>query len=223
MLPRPRRGEPHRARGRTASPVSASLSLASRSVSFRRLPVVQARSSTTGSCLPALRRVWPLPAARNGPGKRQLVRQPIADRRGSSASAQPEPCCPREPDRPSRPGVLAPPGTARRPPISKSANAPLPFGLLLDEGCERPERPGGRGPLLDDGRKSSHRPGGHRGELREGQTVTATLAWGCRFEPTFCRAAGSILFCPWPNPERRFVTKSPISALNRLGPNLNNY
>ena len=83
------------------------------------------------------------------------------------------------PGRPSRPGVLAPPGTAQRPayPTSKSANAPLPFDPFLDEGCERPERLGGRGPLLDDGRKSPHRLGGCRGELRERQTVTATLAW----------------------------------------------
>ena len=75
----------------------------------------------------------------------------------------------------------SPPGTAQRPayPTSKSANAPLPFGPFLDEGCERPERLGGRGPLLDDGRKSSHRLGGHRGEFREGQTMTATLAWEC--------------------------------------------
>ena len=35
------------------------------------------------------------------------------EQRGSSASAQPEPC--RPPGRPSRPGVLAPPGTAQRP------------------------------------------------------------------------------------------------------------
>ena len=34
--------------------------------------------------------------------------------------------------------AYSPPGTARRPPILKSANAPLPFGSLLDEGCERP-------------------------------------------------------------------------------------
>ena len=189
MLPRPRRGEaePRRARRRTASPVSASLSMASCSVSFQRLPVVQARGSTTGSCLPALRRVWPFPAACNGsgpgerrPGSSVNQAQIIVDRRervlfrarpedrteqrGSSASVQPEPCHPREPGRPFRSGVFAPPGTAQRPayPTSKSANAPLPFGPFLDEGCERPERLGGRGPLLDDGRKSSHRLGGHR-------------------------------------------------------------
>ena len=108
-------------------------------------------------------------------------------------------------------------------PTSKSANAPLPFGPFLDEGCERPERLGGHGPLLDDGRKSPHRLGGCRGKFREGQTVTATLAWGCGFEPTFCRAARSILFCPVPNPERRFVTKLPISPSKRLSPDLNNY
>ena len=92
---------------------------------------------------------------------------------------------PREPGRPFRPDprctCRSPPGTTQRPayPTSKSANAPLPFGPFLDEGCERPERLGGRGPLLDDGRKSSHRLGGHRGEFREGQTMTATLAWEC--------------------------------------------
>ena len=119
MLLRPRRGEPRRARRRTASPVSASrVSIASCSLSFQRLPVVQARSSTTGSCLPTLRRVWPLPAACNGsgPGERRLVRQPIVDRRervlarpedrteqrGSSASAQPEPCHPTGPPLSSR-------------------------------------------------------------------------------------------------------------------------
>ena len=40
-------------------------------------------------------------------------------------------------------------------------------------------------------------------------------------------AVWSILFYPppptrWPNPERRFVTKSPISALKRLSSDLNN-
>ena len=175
-------------------------------------PTSASGGSTTGSCLPALRRVWPLPAACNGsgPGERRPGSQPSSTgeneslrvrktgQRGSSASAQPEPC--RPPGRPFRPGVLAPPGTTQRPayPTSKSANAPLPFGPFLDEGCERPERLGGRGPLLDDGRKSSHRLGGHRGEFREGQTMTATLAWGCGFEPTFCRVARSILFCPVP-------------------------
>ena len=47
------------------------------------------------------------------------ARPEIPDRteqRGSSASAQPEPCRPREPGRPFRPGVLAPPGTTQRPP-----------------------------------------------------------------------------------------------------------
>ena len=56
-------------------------SMTSCSLSFRRLPVVQARGSTTGSCLPALRRVWPLPEARNGPGERRPGSQPIVDRR----------------------------------------------------------------------------------------------------------------------------------------------
>ena len=106
------------------------------------------------------------------------------------------------------PAYLHHPAQRNDPPTSKSANALLPFGPFLDEGCERPERLGGRGPLLDDGRKSSHRLGGCRGEFREGQTMTATLAWGCGFEPTFCRVARSILFCPVPNPEQRFVTKS---------------
>ena len=168
-------------------------SMASCSLSFRRLPVVQARGSTTGSCLPTLRRVWPLPAACNGPGpgERRPGSQPIVDRRErflarpedrteqrrSSASAQPEPCRPTGPPLSSRRTCTTRHSAAPPPPTSKSANATFPFGPFLDEGCERPERPGGRGPLLDDGRKSPHRPGGHRGELREGQTVTATLAW----------------------------------------------
>ena len=120
MLPRPRRGEPRRARRRTASPVSASrmLFMASCSLSFRRLPVVQARGSTTGSCLPALRRVWPLPAACNGPGpgergvrpgsqplstgENESLRVRKTGQRGSSASAQPEPCRPTGPPLSSR-------------------------------------------------------------------------------------------------------------------------
>ena len=85
MLLRPRRGgtEPRRARQnrkrlRRFPPRG---SMASRSLSFQRLPVVQARGSTTGSCLPTLRRVWPLPAACNGPGERRPGSQPIVDRR----------------------------------------------------------------------------------------------------------------------------------------------
>ena len=108
MLLRPRRGEaePRRARRRTASPVSASrvhgLPLRFLPETARRFQ--QARGSTTGPCLPALRRVWPLPAARNGPGpgERRPGSQPSStgendslrvwktERRGSSASARPE-------------------------------------------------------------------------------------------------------------------------------------
>ena len=117
------------------------------------------------------------------------ARPEIPDRteqRGSSASVQPEPCHPREPGRPFRPGVFADHHPAQRndpllqPDLEIGERlGTLPFGPFLDEGCERPERLGGRGPLLDDGRKSSHRLGGHRGEFREGQTMTATLAWEC--------------------------------------------
>ena len=111
-------------------------------------------------------------------GENDSLRVRKTGQRGSSASAQSEPCRPREPGRPSRPGVLALRGTARRP-ASRPRNrrTPLSFGPFLGEGCERPERPGGRGPLLDDGRESSHRLGGRRGELRKRQTVTAGLAW----------------------------------------------
>ena len=238
MLPRPRRGEPRRARRRTASPVSASrmLFMASCSLSFRRLPVVQARGSTTGSCLPALRRVWPLPAACNGPGpgergvrpgsqplstgENESLRVRKTGQRGSSASAQPEPCRPTG-GRPSRPGMLAPPGTAQRPayPTSKSANAPLPFGPLLDEGCERPERLGCRGPLLDDGRKSSHRrlPGRvSRGANRDCDTGMGMMLWvRANILPHGQEHSFS---CPVPNPERRFVTKSFALEAPRPGP-----
>ena len=127
-------------------------------------------------------------------GENDSLRVRKTGQRGSSASAQPEPCRPTGPPLSSR--RTHHPAQRNDPPTSKSANAPLPFGPFLDEDCERPERLGGRGPLLDDGRKGSHRLGGCQGEFREGETVTATLARGCGFEPTFCRVAGSVLFCP---------------------------
>ena len=215
MLLRPRRGgaEPRRARQHTASPVSASR-VHGLPLSF--LPETACRTSAwlddgfmppnSPKSLAASRGVQWFRTRRAAAGfsahRRPARTSPCASGRPDSVGL----LRPRSPNlavlpgRPFRPGVLAPPGTAQRPacPTSKSANAPLPFGPFLDEGCERPERLGGRGPLLDDGRKGSHRLGGHRGEFREGQTVTATLAWGCGFESTFCRVARSILFCPVP-------------------------
>ena len=192
MLPRPRRGEaePRRARRRTASPVSASRV---HGLPLRFLPETARRTSAQlddGFMPPNSPKSL---AASRGV---QWFRRAAAGFSAHCRPARTSPCASGRPDsvgllrprspnlavlrgRPFRPGVFAPPGTAQRPayPTSKSANTPLPFSPFLDEGCERPERLGCRGPLLDDGRKSSHRLGGCRGELREGQTVTATLAW----------------------------------------------
>ena len=216
MLLRPRRGEPRRARRRTASPVSASRV---HGFPLRFLPETARRTSARlddGFMPPGSPKS--LAASRGAQWFR--TRRAAAGFSAHCRPARTTPCASGRPDSVGRPrspnlAVLAnraaplvpaysPPGTARRPPTSKSANATLPFDLFLDEGCERPERLGGRGPLLDDGRKSSHRLGGCRGELREGQTVTATLAWGCGFEPTFCRAAGSILYTPLAKPGTAF-------------------
>ena len=222
----------------------------------------QARGSTTGSCLPALRRVWPLPAACNGsgPGERgmrpgssvnQAHRRPARtspfpsasgntgpDRTAcgwSSASVQPEPCHPREPGRPFRPGVFADHHPAQRnDPLTRPRNRrtrPSRLVPSLTKVANAPNALAVAAPLLDDGRKSSHRLGGHRGEFREGQTIRRLRHWHGNAPDVVGLSQhsaawpGAFFFAPCqnPRPEQRFVTKSLISTLNRLSPNLNNY
>ena len=211
MLLRPRRGEPRRARRRTASPVSASRvhgllfpflletacrtsawlddgfmpprspkSLAaSRGVQWSR----RAAAGFSAHCRPART----IPCASGRPDRTAWVFCVRAARTLPSSRTGP-PLSSRHTHHPAQ----------RSDPLARPRNRRtlLPFGPFLDEGCERPERLGGRGLLLDDGRKSPYRLGGCREEFREGQTVTATLAWGCGFEPTFCRAPGAFFFAP---------------------------
>ena len=213
MLLRPRRGEPRRARRSTASPVSASRV---HGLLLPFLPETACRTSAqfddgfmppnSPKSLAASRGVQWFRTRRAAAGFVSLsstgeneslrVRRYRTGHRGSSASAQPEPCRPREPGRPSRPGVL----TTRHSAATRLPEIGERLGTLPSLPWRRLRTPWRSRPLPDDGRKSSHRLGGCRGELREGQTVTATLAWGCGFKSTFCRTAGSILFCPLAKP-----------------------
>ena len=174
--------------------------MASRSVSFQRLPVVSnkrvARRRGHASRLSEEFGRFPRRAMVQESGGR--VRE-ISVNQAHRRPARTSPCASGRPDsvgllRPRSPALsssrIGPPLSSRlQITVRRSASIRLPkleigerlgtfpFGPFLDEGCECPERLGGCGPPLDDGRKGSHRLGGHRGELRKGQTVTATLAW----------------------------------------------
>ena len=84
------------------------------------------------------------------------------------------------------------------------------------------ERLPSSGSFLDEGREgTSAVPSGN--PERDERSCETDMRLGANIPPR----VQSILFYPppiarWPNPERRFVTKSPISALKRLGSNLNN-